>query len=72
MGDRLPAGTDLARLAEFVLTVMEGAIMQSRTHRDIGPFDRNVAVLREHFDILEQSSCRQRTLAERQGGETWT
>jgi TetR/AcrR family transcriptional regulator, transcriptional repressor for nem operon len=56
MGDRLPATTDRARLAEFILTVMEGAIMQSRTHRDIGPFDRNVAVLREHLDILEQSA----------------
>jgi len=56
MGDRLPAGTDRAQLAEFILTVMEGAIMQSRTHRDIGPFDRNVAVLRQHLDILEQAA----------------
>ena len=34
------------------LTVMEGAIMQARTYRDLGAFDRNVAVLREHFDLL--------------------
>ena len=26
-GDRLPAGTDTAALAEFVLTVMEGGLM---------------------------------------------
>ena len=56
MGNRLPAATDRARLAEFILTIMEGAIMQSRTLRDIGPFDRNVAVLSEHLDILEQSA----------------
>ena len=51
-GERLPAGLDRRRLAEFTLTVMEGAIMQARTYRDIGNFDRNIAVLREHFDML--------------------
>jgi TetR/AcrR family transcriptional repressor of nem operon len=51
-GDRLPAGLDRRRLAEFTLTVMEGAIMQARTYRDIDSFDRNIAVLREHFDML--------------------
>ena len=52
-GDRLAADTDLAALAEFVLTVMEGAVMQARTHRDVGYFDRAVAQLRRHFDHLE-------------------
>jgi hypothetical protein len=56
MGDRLPPETTRAGLAEFILTVMEGAIMQARTHREIGPFDRNVAVLRQHLDILEQAA----------------
>jgi AcrR family transcriptional regulator len=51
-GDRLPPDLDRHRLAEFTLTVMEGAIMQARTYRDLGSFDRNVAVLREHFDLL--------------------
>jgi AcrR family transcriptional regulator len=51
-GDRLPRGLDRRRLAEFTLTVMEGAIMQARTYRDIKSFDRNIAVLREHFDML--------------------
>ena len=51
-GDRLPAALDRRRLAEFTLTVMEGAIMQARTYRDIVSFDRNIAVLREHFDML--------------------
>ncbi len=45
----LPAGTDFAALAEFVLTVMEGAVMLARTHRDIGYFDRAIAQLRTHF-----------------------
>jgi AcrR family transcriptional regulator len=51
-GERLPAALDRHRLAEFTLTVMEGAIMQARTYRDIASFDRNIAVLREHFDML--------------------
>ena len=53
-GDRLPADTDRQALAEFVLTVMEGAVMQARTHRDVAFFDRAVAQLRTHFDSLMQ------------------
>ena len=51
-GDRLPEGTDRRALAEFILTIMEGAIMQARTARDITLFDRNVEVLRGHLDNL--------------------
>src|SRR3954468_1970290 len=51
-GERLPASTDRRALAEFVLTVMEGAVMQARTYRDIASFDRNILVLRAHFDLL--------------------
>ncbi|HEX8364355.1 MAG TPA: TetR/AcrR family transcriptional regulator [Allosphingosinicella sp.] len=50
--DRLPARLDLQATAEFVLTVMEGAVMQARTYRDVGYFDRAVAQLRLHFDSL--------------------
>lgn len=50
--DRFPPRTDLPALAEFVLTVMEGGVMQARTHRDVGYFDRAVAQLRLHFDRL--------------------
>jgi AcrR family transcriptional regulator len=53
-GDRLAPDIDRRALAEFVLTVMEGAVMQSRTYRDLGHFDRNIAVLRSHFDLLER------------------
>lgn len=51
-GDRLPRGTDKRALAEFVLTTMEGAVMQSRTHRDVAYFDRSVAQLRNYFTLL--------------------
>jgi TetR/AcrR family transcriptional repressor of nem operon len=51
--DRFPAGTDLRALAELALNVMEGGVMQSRTFRDIGPFDRAVGQLREHFAALQ-------------------
>jgi len=51
-GDRLPDHADLQALAEFVLTVMEGGVMQARTHRDVACFDRGVAQLRQYFDSL--------------------
>lgn len=51
-GDRLPADLDRQALAEFVLATMEGGVMQARTHREVGYFDRGVAALRDHFDML--------------------
>lgn len=54
--DRWPRGTDAAALGEFVLTVMEGAVMQARTYRDLGYFDRNIAVLRDHFSMMEMAA----------------
>jgi AcrR family transcriptional regulator len=50
--ERFPPGTDRRALAEFVLTTMEGAVMQSRTHRDVAYFDRSVAQLRNYFALL--------------------
>ena len=50
--DRLPAGTDTQALAQFVLTVMEGGVMQSRTHRTLQAFDASVAGLRDYLDRL--------------------
>jgi AcrR family transcriptional regulator len=49
---RFPPGTDLGALAELTLTVMEGGVMQARTHRDVGHFDRSVAQLRAYFETL--------------------
>jgi TetR/AcrR family transcriptional regulator, transcriptional repressor for nem operon len=57
-GSALPADTDRHELAEFILTLMEGAVMQSRTYHDIGVFDRNVAVLRRHLDLLCAAAAR--------------
>jgi AcrR family transcriptional regulator len=50
--DRLPAGTNLKTLSQFVLTVMEGGVMQSRAHRDIAPFDASVEHLLDYFRLL--------------------
>jgi AcrR family transcriptional regulator len=51
-GDRLPADIDRSELAGFVLTTMEGAVMQARTYRDIKRFDGSVRQLRLYFDTL--------------------
>lgn len=51
-GGRLPADVDRERLARFVLTVMEGAIMQARAAGSLEPFDASVAELRAYFDRL--------------------
>jgi TetR/AcrR family transcriptional regulator, transcriptional repressor for nem operon len=54
--ERLPKRTDKRALAQFVLTTMEGGVMQARTHRDVAYFDRAVAQLRNHFQMLEERS----------------
>jgi len=55
-GKRLPANTDKRALAQFVLTAMEGGVMQARTHRDVAYFDRAVEQLRAHFALLEAAA----------------
>jgi AcrR family transcriptional regulator len=55
-GRRLPADADRRGLAQFVLTTMEGGVMQARTHRDVAYFDRAVAQLRAHFDLLAKAA----------------
>lgn len=62
-GDRLPADLDRRALAEFVLTTMEGGVMQARTYRDVAYFDRGVAMLRDHFDMLLARAARRPELA---------
>jgi TetR/AcrR family transcriptional regulator, transcriptional repressor for nem operon len=52
--NRFPSGTDFDQLSQFVLTVMEGGVMQSRAHRSIVPFDSSVEQLRHHIDHLQQ------------------
>ena len=48
----LPEGTDVESLATYVLAVMEGGVMLSRSYGDVAPFDRTVGQLREHFRML--------------------
>jgi TetR/AcrR family transcriptional regulator, transcriptional repressor for nem operon len=52
MKPALPPETDLNSLATYVLVVMEGGVMLSRSYRSVEPFDRAVAQLREHFRLL--------------------
>ena len=58
--DRFPRGYDLRRLSVFVLTVMEGAVMQARAHKSIAPFDASIEMLREHFELLQQTATARR------------
>jgi AcrR family transcriptional regulator len=53
--DRLPPDVDRRELAQFVLSTMEGGVMQSRTHRTLDAFDAGVRRLRDYFDRLEGS-----------------
>ncbi len=51
-GHRFRPGTDFRGLAELALNVMEGGVMQSRTYRDVGHFDRAVAQFRLAVDAM--------------------
>ena len=55
-----PPELDRARFARFVLTVMEGGLMQSRAAGHLGPFDEAVSVLREHIGLLTQRTKRRK------------
>jgi len=61
--DRLPTDLDRKALAEFVLTAMEGGVMQARTHRDVAYLDRMVATLRRHVEMLLERRTRGLALA---------
>ena len=50
--ERLPLSVDLDGLATFVLTTMEGAVMQARTHRDMSYYDASISHLRSYFEYL--------------------
>ncbi len=59
--DRLPPGTDTHALGQLILTVMEGGVMQARTHRSIDAFDASVAGLRDYLDRLQADARTRRT-----------
>ena len=56
--ERLPADVDPRRLAVFVLTTMEGAVMLARTYRDFEAYDAAVVSLREYVDRLLEAGRR--------------
>jgi TetR/AcrR family transcriptional regulator, transcriptional repressor for nem operon len=60
-GPRLPRDLDRRELAAFVLSVMEGGVMQARTFRDLASFDGAVRQLRAHFDRLLCEAAAKRT-----------
>jgi TetR/AcrR family transcriptional repressor of nem operon len=49
---KLPPGVDPESLATYVLAVMEGGVMLSRSYGSVDPFDRTIAQLHEHFRLL--------------------
>jgi TetR/AcrR family transcriptional regulator, transcriptional repressor for nem operon len=55
-GTRLPATLDRRALARFVLTTMEGGVMQARTFRDVAYFDDGVSQLRHFFGSLAREA----------------
>jgi TetR/AcrR family transcriptional repressor of nem operon len=48
---RFAPGINVHEAAQFVLTVMEGGVMQARTFRDIDYFDAAVRQLRRYLDL---------------------
>jgi AcrR family transcriptional regulator len=50
--DRFPPEFDPRRAAVFTLTVMEGAVMQARTYRDVKSFDDSIASLRIYLETM--------------------
>lgn len=56
--DHLPPGTDTHAVGQLVLTIMEGGVMQARTHRRLDSFDASVAGLRHYLDLLQAQRSR--------------
>jgi len=53
---QLPRRCDLRQLSRFVLTVMEGAVMQARSYQCIEPFDDCIAQLEAYFKELRTAA----------------
>jgi len=56
---RLPLDIDLKTLSRFVLTTMEGGVMQARARKSIEPFEASVQHLRSYFDLLQAQRTRE-------------
>jgi AcrR family transcriptional regulator len=51
---KVSGAAERRELAQFVLTTMEGAVMQARTFRDVAYFDASVRQLRRYVDRLQR------------------
>lgn len=67
-GARLPADCERRELAAFVLTTMEGGVMQARTYRALEPFDGAVRQLRAYFERLLREGAAPRAARARTTG----
>ncbi len=59
--DRLPGDLDMHGMSKFILTVMEGGVMQARAHKSIEPYDISIRQLRDYFNRLMQFPNNSRT-----------
>ena len=50
--DHFSVEINAEEIAQFTLTVMEGAVMQSRMFASVEPFDASVRQLRNYFDLM--------------------
>jgi TetR/AcrR family transcriptional repressor of lmrAB and yxaGH operons len=57
-GTRLPDDLDRRSLAQAVIGVMEGAMLQARVHGDLEPFDATVRLLQSHLALLSETPNR--------------
>lgn len=53
--DRFVSGVNLDQLSSFFLTVMEGAVMQARAHRNLQPYEDAMTMMRNYVDRLVQN-----------------
>lgn len=60
---RLPVRADARRLAVFVLTTMEGAVMLARSYRNFEAYDAAVVQLRDYVEQLLAEGARARAAA---------
>jgi AcrR family transcriptional regulator len=54
---RLRRETNLDQLATYVLAVLEGGVMLSRSYGAVEPFDQAVGQLRHHFELLAEPAA---------------
>lgn len=67
---RLPRGTDLDALSTYVLAVLEGGVMLSRSYGSVEPFNLTVTQLRQHFHLLLDSTPKSTRITRRRKAKT--